>query len=633
MSDSECDGIGRLVGDHLRWCATQRPAWLQRREAYAHRLWGDRRPTVDLLKALGGAIGEGDPLPIKMQVNLIEAWVRRQTSAMFMRNPHADVVGPAVVDATRRKIIGADVLAAVSAVCDDWLRRTEIQEMSTHAMRIALLYPGAAFKVGYDASEDHTAEPLDRVWLDVLPPWETMWDARARDMRRQRYRGHLRWETVEAASEMMDADLSGAALDQLPDYVIEGNTASSDRKGDDHYVQILEFYDLIEKTQRWFLVVDAKEGTSGPRLEEHGLTAKGTPRPIPYTWGDKRPAVPLQPVVLHNIPEHPLSALAPAVVSEEFGAERSLHQTVLANAFRRDMARVQFYDKTSGMMTPTVLGEVRNAWDRQLVGVDANGAPLDKLFADLPAAQIAPVVQAYQAWLESGYQSSQAASPLANGDQLKYASATETQALLAGDEAAASEPAARMAQALGRACELMLVILAAEAGTVSVRRGSRSLTLRKEDLFERWQVTVVDAHSTPMRQAQAQQQFAGIQSQLMELAKLASDPTTPPFVKAMAEAQMTYIGEEWNLPETMRPAALQHRAEFIAKEAEKEKPEAEEPGEAPEVGDLMGTSPAGAPQVAPTSPEVAPVPAPPGVEKLLGRLTPEEVNALLQAGG
>jgi hypothetical protein len=562
-----------------------------------------------------------DKLPVKVEVNLVKPWLQRLKAALFYRNPRCEAILPAVIGPRSRQKVDTKKQQGVAAALDEWLgKKDSTQAVVLHAFDMGWMYKGCALKLAFDADRPK-GSPLDRIRMRAIPRWEAMWDERATVLADMRYLGHIRYVPIEDALELLEGLAEDTATRSLPDFVAEQRSAMSqdDEDGrDTAYVRILEFYDFVGGQQRWFLVGEGDDGclTEFPSQD------------IPYTWADGSPAAPIFPVVLEHTPEFPFKAVSPCKAIYENGAERSLLLTVVANAFRRDSARIIFWLKGHGL-DDTTIKKIQNAFDTENIELDIDAGMLDKIYKVFDAPDLAKSIDKYAVMLDLARQDQTTQSDLAQGRQGKYLSATESQILAAGDEQAATEPQARMSACLSRAAELVLRMIAEEAkgGGMQVRVGTEVVRLQRADLGEAWNINIVDSSSTPMKQAQKQGQFVAIHEKLLALATLASEPPppapgapapppVPPAVRALAAAMLDYAGDLWDLPENMRWSVLSQE--------ETDEPPAEL---ATRAAAAEMAPPAGAPMAPGAAPEMDPA----RMQAMYDALPPEQQAMIAQA--
>jgi hypothetical protein len=602
--------ITKIVEGHFRERLEEQPELSRIRAAHDGKFWDQGHPW----KGLVGAVD------VKLQVNVILPYVRSFLSNLFYRNPRTEARPPRVrpKKAGRPKLIDNEQVELVQAFYDEFLARPEVQSCALIAYHIALTSHAAAFKVGCDKAFADPGDPLSAVWLDVLPRWEVIFDDRARLWERQRYRGHVRWEPIEIARELLENDLADVDRHALPDHLAPDD---KDKGRDESYVQVLEWYDLTSTDrkhlgQRWFLVdgsIEGGEGRGSLTVTEYPKAAKV----IPWRWPTGRPAVPIEPVILWNSPELPLKGIPPTRGLYEKAAEKNLLLSLVASGMRLDAARKVVYDKSR--LTGDELEEfLERSVDQEFMGVNANG-PLTDLFVEVPTPSLAPSLDKYAAWLEGARQDESVGSDLQRGRQGKYLSATEAELLSEYSESTTGEIAKRMDDAIGRVCKLVgLVVADMSPDGLHVQLGGEVAKLSPELLLEPWTLRIIDAASTPVREAQRRQEFMTIQGPLVELAKLASAPSsTPPAqpgapaptesevtpaVAKLAQRMLDYTVQLWQLPAGMSWQAL------VGEEEEQEAaPLSDEEAQA-----LLGRIAPEAPP-APVPAPVAPAPEPPVV--------------------
>jgi hypothetical protein len=602
--------VQRLVRGHDRRMRLAREAWDWYRAAHDGEFWSKDNKWKKLIPETR------DKLPVKVEVNLVKPWLQRLKAALFYRNPRAEAILPNVLGARSKRRPNAETAEGVKGGVDDWLARKDTtQAVALHALAMAWMYPGCALKLCFDA-ERGKGTPVDRVSMGAIPCWEAMWDERAPTARELKYLGHIRYVDIDEAMELLDGLPEDTATRSLPDFVAEPHATASaeDEDGrDTAYVRVLELYDFRGNRQRWF------------HVDASGVLTEYPSREIPYTWADGSPAAPILPVILEHTPEFPFKAIAPVKAIYENAAERSLLLTVVANAFRRDAARIIFWLKGKGL-TDEVVNKIANAFDTENIELDAES--LEALWRVFDAPNLAQSLDKYSQLLDLARQDQTTQSDLAQGRQGKYLSATESQILAAGDEQAATEPQARMSAALSRASELMIRIVAEEekGGGMQVVVGGKTKRLTRADLELPWNINIIDAASTPMKQAQRQAQFLAVHEKLVALAQLAADPPepapgappVPPLpgaVRALAKAMLDYALNLWDMPENMRWAAL---SQVVEKPAPSELTKRVVEGELP----------AGPPAAPPGAP---PPMDPAQMQAMFDQLPPDQQALLMQA--
>lgn len=573
------DEVSEVVGGHFNQMAEIAPEWTWFCAAYENDFWRD--------SPFGTGDGpiwnteRGASSPIKMQTNMVWPFVAAHVSNLFWRGPRTKMTPPALIaKGAGRKAQPKDP-ATLEAMTDDWLARAEIKEMVTYGYQVALMGGAAAFKLGIRES----ADPLSRIWLDVLPRWECLWDERVRNADQQLYRGHIRYERKARIEEIIEATVGDEhELVALPDVIAklspQGDTDTPNDGRLKRYLQLLEFYDLEAEQLRYYIVDGTRSGAT--------LTRIGKTLPIPWDRPDKRPAVPIQPIILSNTPDKPLRGV-PAVRRVYWhNAETNLLLTVVAQGMRRDAERMTAYLKDR--VGDEFMKGIQGGGDARWIPVDAD--TLDGLWKAIEDPKFAESLPMYKQWLDDARQDAQGFSDIMTGRQGKYLSATEAELLAGAGESTATEIASRMGEAVARTCELMHAILRETmGGAIRIQRGIETLTVDQDLLKILWQVEIQDAASTPVRDGQKKSEFLTVHQHYMTYVQLAGapkpEPAAPgqqappspvtPEVRAAAARMVDYIVGLFQLPEAMKWSAIQQAAQLFRPEGPKKPEEPEEP--------------------------------------------------------
>jgi hypothetical protein len=88
-----------------------------------------------------------------------------------------------------------------------------------------------------------------------------------------------------------------------------------------------------------------------------------------------------------------------------------------------------------------------------------------------------------------------------------------------------------------------------EEGTFEVRVNGEVKTFDVSLLGAQWAVSLSDIANTPIAEAQRRQEFISINTQLMELSTIATSPEANDVTKRMAQLQLNYLVDLYNLPE------------------------------------------------------------------------------------
>ncbi len=583
------DDVGAIYHGHEQQVELEIPELRCFEAAYEGKFWRSRHnPWVTLVEG-------DDGLPVKVEVNRVWPFVSAQVSNLFFRKPTTEARAPTIGDVKRgrpKKLEGLP--ERIEALCDEWLRRADVQVLATLGYQMGLMYGASAFKLGM-LPKGRGSTLLHRLWLDVLPRWECVWDDRARTPQQQSYRGHVRWELDTHVEELLGESLpDGVQRYALPDRFVSEELARTPDEGHrvERYVKLLEFYDLQAEEQRFYI---ADPGRS-KRVMRVGDVA-----PIPYTMPSGAPGMPMHPIVLSNVPRYPLRAVPAVRRIYQTNAEINLLMTIVANGVRRDSGRMVAYlrEKCGDDFVEALKA------GRDMTYVPFEGETLDGLWKVMELPEFAQTLPMYTGFLEKMYADAQGFADVLAGKQLKYATAREVDVVAGAGESTVTEIGSRMQEALARTVELMLVVVATEMdGPIDVRRGKEIGKITREELELPWTIEITDAASTPLRLEKRRQDWGtalGLLTTLIERATLnAKQPDGTDAVskesRKFAQLGVDYTVDLYELPDSMTWAALS----LAEEETMEEEPDREQIKEL--LAERLGENGA---------PAAAPVPGPP----------------------
>lgn len=549
------DDVGDILDGHRKEMERCIPEWKGFEAAYEGKWWtrGYGRSRKSLMDA-------DDGLPEKREVNMVWPFMSAQVSNLFYRRPTTEVRAPGIVSPRKQgrpKSLKA-MPDLVSALCDEWLRRADVQQLATYAYQMALMYDSAAFKLG--VNRERKGGILEKLWLDVLPRWECVWDDRVRTPEQQSYRGHLRWELASRVEKMLEVDLEEAQKYAIPDEFVNGGrvyTGADDGHRRQRYVLLFEFYDYEAVQLRWYLV-DPGDGKTG-------LKQIVEPDPIPYEMPNGAPAVPIWPIVLSNIPRYPMRGVPAVRRIYDWNCEQNKTLTIVSNGMYRDAARTTLFKDG---MPEEALRALKEGRDSTWVKVDGIQDPLESLYHNIELPNFAQSVPLYKEYIGEAYQHAQGFADTLAGRQLKYATAREVDVVTASGESTVTEIGARMSAALARTTELMLVVIGAEMKeAIAVTRGDEQAKLEREVLQVAWAVQITDAATTPMRLEKRRQDWGvalGLMTGLVQRATMkaaAGAPPIDPIEQKFCQLAYDYTVDLYELPDTFAWSALVLSAE------------------------------------------------------------------------
>ena len=125
------------------------------------------------------ATDTGKLTDVNVEVNRLWGVLTSYLGALYPR-ANRSVVGPDPAG------VGDPAKAELAA--NSWLSSSKIHHRVMSGLRQSLLYPGCAAKIGFYPGHGN---PLDRVWLRIIPWWETVLDADVGDAEDERFRAHV----------------------------------------------------------------------------------------------------------------------------------------------------------------------------------------------------------------------------------------------------------------------------------------------------------------------------------------------------------------------------------------------------------------------------------------------------------
>ncbi|HEY6866257.1 MAG TPA: hypothetical protein VI792_03305 [Candidatus Eisenbacteria bacterium] len=557
---SVIEEITEAVNAHLELMEERAQDWLFLEYAYETRFW-EQNPYT--------AAGKAPQVDVLFETNMIQPFVNSLIGALYFRKPRSKATPPALL-VEQGRAPGPKDPSSIEALTDDWITRGYVREAVSLGFQMAIMFDSSALKLGIREEGD----AITGIWLDVLPRWEVVMDERCRLATQQRYRGHLRYETVQRVEEITGesvSDIDGFRPVAMRPFLDKMSDTASVRRPNEPevYLQLLEWYDLERKELRFFLV----DGDKNAQIRQVGETL-----PLPWYRPDGQCAIPIIPVILANAADKPMKGLSVAKRPYAHNAETNLMLSVVASAMRMDSARMMAYLK--GKVDEETLNALKsgkdNAW------VPFKGETLENLWKQIEAPAFAESLPYYRQWIDQARKEAAGISDIAQGRQGEYLSATEAQLLVGADESTISETAARMHYAVARACELFLVMLQDRAGRgLRIQRGDEIVTITKELLDVSWTVEIQDSNATPTKDAAKKLELTQVAPLLEKWVAMAAEPVPPPppppgaqaappppglpgEVRAMASLLIDYAVTLYQLPDELKWSSLQRRAGMFA---------------------------------------------------------------------
>jgi hypothetical protein len=402
---------------------------------------------------------------------------------------------------------------AAQAVANHFLLRT--REQIEDATRLALIFPSSALKLA--PVED--IDPLRRIAIMAIPPWELVLDRSAPEWSRQRYVGHS-YQMPLAEARMRYSRPANAfvprAFQKWLD-VEDGPYQSQGRYGEvadeRDWVRVVEMYDLIaDRLLVWspdyangdkylFRGVRVQKGALDAEAgvdEQEEMEVETVTTGIPFRTSSNRPIVPIVPMYFARDPSCPLDGYS--LVGRIYDQLRELNvfRSYTARGVRR-MARQWLVRK--GLLDEEAVAKINEGRDGEMIEIDLPpGAELTGAMIPVPSEPIPGDITAYQGLVEADIQASGVNAPFVSGE-VTGVTATENRLLA---EYTASQ-LGRMVRArdaviaeIAKVYNVMLAVTLADEGEPLVLPNVGPIVLTAQDLEADYTYWAADAGSSPM---------------------------------------------------------------------------------------------------------------------------------------
>ena len=274
--------------------------------------------------------------------------------------------------------------------------------------RLALIYPMSFFKMAPKVSDD----PLARVSIRAVEPWNIILDRDADLWEEQRFVGHHYYLPITDARRMYGAKKYSPV--SKPSYFNDGTREQgtyNSMPDTYQYIEVVEFYDL-EEDKLYVYTPNIK--ITGGFLEK---------RTIPLRTYDDRPLVPISPLYYSRVPDKPMDGYSTLSRVYDQLFEKNILRTFWANAVRRD-SRQYLYKE--GTIDEEGLAKISSGQDGILIPV--GNETLDGIIRTIPVEPLSSNFDRYQNYVEADIQRGSIISPNVRGEATR-ATATEITAL------------------------------------------------------------------------------------------------------------------------------------------------------------------------------------------------------------
>ena len=362
---------------------------------------------------------------IDIEVNRLWGIVSSYLSALYPRASRAIVTpDPA----------GRGEAEKAELALNRWLSSNRVHKRVMTGLRQAILYPGCGAKIGYYPGRGN---PLDRVWMRVIPWWEMLLDYDVGDAEDERFRGHIYYRPrTEVEEEYGLKDLSGTSRDDF----LEGSAKLNEskhrkkpgqRQADSDNSAFVRVLELCNMKDTWSDPESPNIVYEG-RLEIYILgQGKLSEKPVwmgplPFAGVDGDPLPHVVPLIFNHEPEFPLRGIAHSSRVLPQIRELNSYRSFMAMASRKDTRQ---YVTRKGTFGSDELTDLTEGNDGLILQLDADyDRPLGDAIVPIMNAPISSNIENYMSVVAEDLERNIGMSPSARGIVTK-ATAFEVQAV------------------------------------------------------------------------------------------------------------------------------------------------------------------------------------------------------------
>ena len=463
--------IQAAVSAHSEYWDNQRPLLRKLRGLYSTRYWDGISTPVD------------EAMPYRVETSDAFAFIESFVSTLFTRDPAVEVGYDASAE-------GSPEVARAAA--NVFLHRQ--RESLERATRLALIYPMAFVKL---APRDST-DPINRVAIRAVSPWEVILDRDAERWDEQRFVGHRYYLPItEAKKRFGNKDFKAVQRNDYFENDVNARKHDAAKVPKTHlYVEIVEMYDMEEDRLAFW----SPQYNEGRKLLEAAT--------IPVRSYDDEPMCSIIPLYYAYQPDRPMDGYsALSRVYDQF-SEKNIYRTFMANATRRDSR--QFLVR-SGAFSAEQMQKLCSGMDGAYAETDSQ-EPFGNLIAAVPNVALSSNLDRYLGQIESDIQVASAISVFTRGEASR-ATATEITALSSYAASSVGKMARErdaMIERLSKTYIRMLHLLTDEKDKAVVVVDNTPTIISTAMLDGRFRYAALDQAATPLSDALKRQQFLSI---------------------------------------------------------------------------------------------------------------------------
>tara|TARA_R100001163_G_scaffold7299_1_gene7715 strand:+ start:4835 stop:7207 length:2373 start_codon:yes stop_codon:yes gene_type:complete len=395
--------VHQFVRGHDKYARNNRKDWSLYKHTYMTRYW--EYMTGDDMPKRNRRLRE-----VEVEVNRLWGVITSYLSALYPRASRV-VLSP---DPS-----GKGDPEKAELTINRMLSSRKIHERVMTSLRQSLLYPGSGMKVGYKHGRGN---PMDRVWLRVIPVWEMLLDTEVSDTDDERFRGHLYYRPKhEVEEEYGLSDLNGV---RRVDFLSASDAYADDTKNrkryevpndDNNFVRVLEFCNLVDH----FVDPENPDLKYEGRLEIYVLGQGAVSKkpvyvgPLPFARHDGEPMAHIVPLIFNYEPEFPLRGIAHVKRLMPQFKELNAYRSYMAMATRKDTRQ---YVTRKGTFNSDEMTLLTEGHDGLILEVDSGyERPLADAILPIQNAPISANIQNYLSTVEVDLERVIGTSPAARG--------------------------------------------------------------------------------------------------------------------------------------------------------------------------------------------------------------------------
>lgn len=457
MSQTDNDKIRmirEILAGHKDHWQNQEPQMRQLRQIYLTRFYDDK------------SISDTS---VRVETSDAYAFIESYIASLFEKSPSVEVDSMTTtsedVEITRASVNG-------------WL--SDNRKALENGSRLALIFPMSFFKISPRVSQD----PLARVSIRAIEPWNIILDRDADLWEEQRFVGHHYYMTLAEARRIHGAKKYSPV--SKPQYFEDGKTTEGSYNSlpdSMKYIEVVEFYDLEEDM---LYIFSPNIKTTGGFLDKSK---------IPLRTYDDQPLVPIAPLYYSRQPDRPMDGYSTLSRVYDQLFEKNIMRTFWANAVRRDSRQYLYRE---GTIDEESLAKISSGQDGAMIPVDEQS--LDGIIRTVPVEPMSSNFERYLQAIESDINRGSIISPNVRGEATR-ATATEITALA---QYTASE-IGRMARERDEAIEdianifvRMLVYTLDEMDKPVIMVGKKARFVTPDALDHKYKYFALDQASTPL---------------------------------------------------------------------------------------------------------------------------------------